>query len=312
MLVVGGLSLTLREGGLFPNQPADAEVYDPKANGWSATAPMAVYRLDQTATLLTDGRVLIAGGQDVAAFNSTETYDPTQNRWAAAAPMATGQYEHSATLLANGDVLVVGNADKHPNSPTIALTSCEIYQPRANRWSTVVNTAQVHVGQTATLLRNGRVLVVGATSQSPPELYDPARNGWSSTGASMDRYNHTATRLTDGKVVIVGGYGIDSLSSVVVYDPTGLAPVPRKPVDPLVIAAALLTALLITAGVVLSLPAVRQRRKSWRSRVSQKSGLRSKAPRGIPYVQSSPSTQGPCGVGTLSMPSPGTFGSFLR
>jgi hypothetical protein len=110
------------------------------------------------------------------------------------------------------------------------------------------------------------VLVVGAVGQSRPELYDPAHDGWSGTGPSMDRYQHTATRLANGKVLIVGGYGIESLARVLVYDPEGVAPLSARPPDPRVIAALLLTALLVGLVTSWSIPAVRQRVKGWRPR----------------------------------------------
>jgi N-acetylneuraminic acid mutarotase len=108
VLVVGGLSVALREGGLFPTQATGAEIYDPSLNHWSMTAPMGVSRLGQTTTRLPDGRVLVAGGEDgsVTVLNSTEIYDPTQDRWISAAPMAVGRFGHLATPMANGDVLV--------------------------------------------------------------------------------------------------------------------------------------------------------------------------------------------------------------
>ncbi|MDQ6722220.1 MAG: hypothetical protein M3003_15685, partial [Candidatus Dormibacteraeota bacterium] len=188
VLVVGGLSVALRDGGLFPSQPPDAEIYDPRANRWSTSAPMGQYRLDQTATLLADGRVLVAGGQgDVATYNSTEIYNAAQHRWISAAPMSVGRWRHSSTLLPDGDVLVVGGTGQEPNFLSIALTSAEIYDPRTNLWVTVASTAGVHLEHTATVLRDGKVLVVGATGQSRPELYDPASNTWSRTGPSMDR-----------------------------------------------------------------------------------------------------------------------------
>jgi len=261
VLVVGGISLGPREGGLIPSQPTDAEIYDPKANRWSATAPMGFYRLDQTASLLTDGRVLIAGGQD--GLTSTEVYDATQRRWVNAASMGMGRWGHTATLLPNGNLLVAGGLGEEPNNLSIALASVEIYDPRVNRWSPLASMAEAHAGQTATLLPNGMVLVVGTTGQSRPELYDPARNRWSRTGPTMDRYHHTATRLLDGKVLIVGGYGLESLDSVLVYDLNGL-PMPRQSFDPRLIAAFLLPALLLVAGIALSFPAVRRRLKRWR------------------------------------------------
>ena len=263
VLVVGGIALAVTESGLFPSLPTDPEIYDPKVNRWSATAPMGESRLGQTATRLTDGRVLIAGGQDSgdAILKSTEIYNPTDDRWISAAPMAVARSFQVATLMANGDVLVAGGLGETPNSQSISLTSAEIYDPRTNLWMTVANMGEVHIENTATLLPNGLVLVVGATGQSRPEVYDLARNLWSETGLSMDRYHHTATRLPDGKALIVGGYGIESLDSALLYDPNAAAPGLRQPLDPRLITAVLLT---ILAAIALSIPVVRRRLRSWR------------------------------------------------
>jgi N-acetylneuraminic acid mutarotase len=266
VLVVGGLTVTLRDGGLFPSQPTDAEIYDPKTDHWSATAPMGASRLGQTATLLPDGRVLIAGGQDsgVAIFNSTEIYEAAQDRWISAAPMAVARSGQVATLMANGDVFVAGGLGVEPNALNISLNSAEIYDPVTNLWVTVAGMAGFHAADTVTLLRNGMLLLVGDTGQSRPELYDLGHNRWSRTGPSMDRYQHTATRLSNGKVLIAGGYGIESLNSALIYDPEGVAPAPIRPLDPRIIAALLLIALLLLAGAGWSIPAVRQRVKRWR------------------------------------------------
>jgi N-acetylneuraminic acid mutarotase len=265
VLVVGGLSVALRQGGLWPSQPTGAEIYDPKANRWSATAPMALYRLDQTATLLSDGRVLVAGGQDgLISFDSVEIYDTRQDRWFEAAPMVTGRFGHAATLLANGDVLVAGGTYRTvvPSDSSAPLSSVERYDPTLDGWSTVSRMAEVRVEHTATALRGGMVLVVGATGQSRSAIYDPVHNIWSEVGPRMNRYNHTATRLSNGKVLVVGGYGIESLDSVLLYDPNGEAPAPGPPLDPRLVVGGLLAVLLVVGGVALSIPAVRHRLKS--------------------------------------------------
>ena len=259
VLVVGGLSVSLRAAGLSVGRPSDAEVYDPKTNRWSPTGAMALYRRDQTATPLQDGRVLVAGSQDDVTFNWTETYNAGIDEWTQSARMASGRSGHTASLLNDGDVLVMGGVSQGPNSPPIELTSAEVYHPATNRWSAVASMAQVHIGATATLLRDGRVLVVGGTGR--PELYDPTTNRWSLTGASMDRYRQTATRLNDGRVLIAGGYGVRSLSTVIQYDPAGVAPVPQQPIDARVAAALLLVALATLAS---SIPAVRRRLKALR------------------------------------------------
>jgi hypothetical protein len=268
VLVVGGQRFDLHDGGLFPGRPTDAEIYDPKANRWSSTTPMGASRLAQTATQIPDGRVLVTGGLDNGGvpLKSTEIYDAPQDRWISAAPMAVARSGHVAALMANGDVLVAGGMGEEPSRLTISLTSAEIYDPRPNLWVSVASMAELRVGVTATLLRSGMVLVVGASGQSRAELYDPAHNRWFRTGPSMDRYQHTATRLPDSKVLIVGGYGTESLASVLVYDPEAVAPAPTRPLDPRIVAPLLLFAVLLLAGLGWSMPAVRQRVKRWRPR----------------------------------------------
>jgi hypothetical protein len=81
----------------------------------------------------------------------------------------------------------------------------------------------------------------------------------------MNRYQHTATRIRDGKVLIVGGYGIESLDTVLIYDPLGVAPVPVRPLDPRIVAVLLFVALLVVASIGWSIPALRQRVKRWRT-----------------------------------------------
>jgi N-acetylneuraminic acid mutarotase len=268
VLVVGGLTVTLQDGGLFPSELTSAEIYDPKADRWSLTAPTGEHRLGQTATRLPDGRVLVAGGQaDSGTFlKSTEIYDPTQDRWISAAPMAAARFGHVATLTADGGVLVAGGLGAEPNALNIALTSAEIYDPRTNLWVTVASMAEFHAADTATVLRSGNVLVVGAPGQSRAEVYDQAQNRWNQTGPSMDRYQHTATQLPNGKVLIVGGYGIESIGSVLIYDPEGVAPPPLRPLDQRIVAGLVLIGLLGLAAFAWSIPAVRLRVRRWRPR----------------------------------------------
>lgn len=264
VLVVGGLSLILREDGYFPSQPAFAEIYDPQANRWSTTAPIGFSRYGQTATRLTDGRILVAGGRgDAAILKSTEIYGATEDRWISAAPMGAARSGHVATLLRNGDVFLAGGVGEEPNFRPVTVTSGEIYDARTNLWVTVASMADIDVVSAATLLRNGRVLVVGS-GQSQSELYDPARNAWSRTGPSMGGHIDTSTLLPDGRVLLVGGYGNESLESVLVYDPNGVAAMPFQPVDSRLIAAVVLAALLLIGGVGLSLPALRRRLKGLR------------------------------------------------
>jgi N-acetylneuraminic acid mutarotase len=267
VLVVGGQSFTVRDAGLFTNQLLGAEVYDPVTNAWSASAPMLQNRVGQSTTLLQDGRVLVAGGGDGSTTSSSaEIYDPKQDRGSAAAPMTTEREGHIATLLPSGDVLVTGGvARKAQTLVTVApFSSAEVYDPRVNRWSAVASMVEARDEYTATLLSNGRVLIVGGIGQSRAEVYDPNRNVWSTTSGTMNRYLHTATRLPDERVLVAGGYGIESLDSALLYDPSATAPVPTAPTNPLVVAGLLLGAFVLLAAVAFSIPGVRRRLRGWR------------------------------------------------
>src|SRR5262249_17023863 len=97
---------------------------------WSSTGSLATPRDFHTATLLGNGKGLVAGGFKGSARVSAELYDPTTNTWSAAASMVAGRYGHTATLLGNGKVLVAGGLGSGGY-----LTSAEVYNPTTNTWS---------------------------------------------------------------------------------------------------------------------------------------------------------------------------------
>ena len=246
VLVVGGRNNVV--GAL-----ASAELYDPAANSgagaWTPTGSLATARLQHTATLLLNGKVLVVGGQTSTNGNvsnilaSAELYDPTANggagAWSTTGNLMTARVEHTATLLLSGKVLVVGGRTSTNVNGSNIFANAELYDPAANggagAWSTTGSQTFGRSGHTATLLQNGKVLVVGGNSPHPlpiAELYDPAANGgagaWSATGfLAATRSGHTATLLPTGKVLVVGGYGdisllglpSFSLASAELYDP---------------------------------------------------------------------------------------------
>jgi N-acetylneuraminic acid mutarotase len=189
---------------------------------------MGTARGQFTATLLSDGRVLVAGGYDVnfSALASAELYDPASGTWTATGSLAVARQGQTATLLSNGKVLVAGGLDSS-FSPT---SSAELYDPAAGTWSPAGTMAQARSDHRATLLANGKVLVVGGYDArerpiASAELYDPASNSWSTTGPmSTGRADPTATRLPDGRVLIAGGSsgpaGSEAVNSADIYDPT--------------------------------------------------------------------------------------------
>ena len=223
VLVAGGYDLVLHSG---VGQDS-AEFYDPSSGTWSATASMTTVRSGHTATLLPDGTVLVAGGDDRDSdeLASAELYDPSSETWSATASMTTARWDHTATLLADGTVLVAGGGNHG------YLTSAELYDPSTGTWSATGSMRTERRGHTATLLADGTVLVaggccrglLGGDSLDSAELYNPSSGTWGATPSmTTARFAHTATLLADGKVLVAGGVSIsfgEALDSAELYDP---------------------------------------------------------------------------------------------
>lgn len=194
-------------------------------HGFAMSGNMASARISHTATLLNDGTVLIAGGQDdsgVTVANS-ELYAPAGGTFTVSGALGTPRYFHTATLLGTGKVLVAGGDDMTGN----AVASAELYDPVGKTFSALSNMVSARDSFTATLLGNGKVLLAGGGNangiQATAELFDPSTGSFSSTGSmSAGRAAHTATLLGSGKVLVTGG--VDSNGNVLdtaeLYDPT--------------------------------------------------------------------------------------------
>jgi WD40 repeat protein len=201
---------------------ATAELYDQATRTFQTTGQMPLPVTDATATLLPDGEVLVAGGQHGARqVTDAELYDPATGTWTATGAMNVARSGDTATLLPDGDVLVVGggcNLGRNCDAGSFldTLRTAELYDPSTGAWTM---TGQMHVGreyQTATLLPGGKVLVVGGFTScdddfcydtKTAELYDPATGTWAYTGAMhAAREQQTATLLSNGQVLVAGGY----------------------------------------------------------------------------------------------------------
>jgi hypothetical protein len=211
VLVAGGWGLVPAEQ--YPVYYASAEIYDPGAGTFSLTGSMHTARSGATATLLPDGRVLIAGGVPgpaTAAVSSAEIYDPTTGTFSQTGSMSVERNSHTATLLPDGRVLVAGGWNPRQMA---ALASAEIYSPTTGTFSPTGSMATARQEHTATLLKDGRVLVAGGSDDeystgavSSAEVYDPATGGFTPTGPMTTwRLGQTATLLGDGRVLVSGG-----------------------------------------------------------------------------------------------------------
>jgi N-acetylneuraminic acid mutarotase len=201
--------------GIFGNSQSSAELYNPATGTWAFTGRMSTGRQYGTATLLTDGKVLVAGGRAYCDDGicvdtpSAQLYDSATGTWSAAGSMHNARERHTATLLTNGDVLVAGGINVSGVSGFSTPETAELYNPATGKWSSTAPMATDHIGQTATLLRNGWVLVAGGGT-AVAEIYEPQRALWVTPGAmSTTRTGATATLLPDGHVLVIGGGGHD-------------------------------------------------------------------------------------------------------
>jgi serine/threonine protein kinase len=216
VLVAGGC-----EGGnlsICAAPHASAEEYDAGPGVWRAAGEMPAGRVSHSATLLPDGRVLVAGGTGACGratceiLASAAVYDPKLRAWSTAAPMSQGRLGHTAILLLNGQVLVAGGCPFLGSGRECRGTAtAELYDPVSGAWSATGFLRTGRTFATATLLPTGQVLVAGGVDgtglqSATAELYDPTTRAWTATGSMISpRYGHTATLLRDGEVLIAGG-----------------------------------------------------------------------------------------------------------
>jgi hypothetical protein len=194
---------------------------------------MTVGRCGQTSTLLADGRVLVAGGTETSeggdgpALSSAELYAPGTGTFSATGTMTSGRENDTATLLLNGDVLIAGGVDESGRN----IASAELYDPVAGRFGETGPLNETRQSHAATLLSDGQVLITGGlqfvyvvksggwsvlseSTLASAESYDPQTGVFSPIGSmTTARYNHLATLLPDGRVLIAGGAAMSSAST---------------------------------------------------------------------------------------------------
>ncbi len=224
---IAGGSVTPYDGAYL----ASAELYDPQTGAFSPTGSLTTTREDHTATLLADGRVLIAGGHDFGwdAVASAELYDPTTGTFSPTGSMAVARAYHTATLLADGRVLIAGGDPAAWGSAGPVMASAELYNPKTGTFKLIATLTEGRGYHAATLLADGRVLLTGGTGTggadlATAEIYSPKTGTFSQTvSMGVGRTYHTATRLADGRVLVAGGGGDYNnrrfLSAAEIFDP---------------------------------------------------------------------------------------------
>ncbi len=188
--------------------------------------PLVLPRSQHTATLLSDGRVLLVGGRmsTYLQLSEVEVFDPATGTSSLAAPLHTPRISHTATLLHDGRVLVIGGSNYYQSW----LADAELYDPSTNVWTVLPMLTSHGVEHSATLMSDGRVLLVGGAvgagvQSDRVEIFDPQTDSWYGAMAlESDRASHTAQLLDDGRVLVVGGgsaRGVPAGGDALVYDP---------------------------------------------------------------------------------------------
>ena len=233
----------------IPVATSHAELFDPGVGTFAATGEMNLVRANHAATLLQDGKVLVAGGDsDFQGTGTAEIFDPATSAFTATGNMTAAHSNHTATLLPSGKVLISGGVSGADIS--------ELFDPALGAFAATGSMSGPRFFHTATLLPNGKVLVVGGvglmgTVLSTAELYDPSAGTFAPAGSmAAARWSHTATLLPNGTILIAGGFDQSgaALSTAEIYNPiTGMS----APTGSMAAAHAQHTATLLPSGKVL-------------------------------------------------------------
>jgi len=187
-----------------------------------------------TATLLRNGKVLVAGGYSgplgTVVLASTELYDPSTNGWSDAAPMLIPHASHTAALLPDGKVLIASGRSSGGDT-----MEAETYDPATNVWSKAGNLAVARTSATALVLASGKVLVIGGDGTANPgaELYDPGTNSWLQLPNTDTHHVNVASSLSNGRVLVLGDVSKWTYQFFAQYDPTSNTwhPIGRPPIS---------------------------------------------------------------------------------
>lgn len=196
---------------------SEAELYDPVAGTWSQTGSMRESRYGHALVTLPNGMALAAGGtggSNAPITMTAEVYNPRGGHWRYTKSMSACRVSPSSSVLASGTVLLAGGI----GCTGASQASAEVFDPtKGGRWMPVASMNHPRWGHAAVTLQDGRILVmggrespVGAATEvvsSSAEIFDPATNTWTVTGAMNEpRFLYGAGLLPSGDVIVAGGH----------------------------------------------------------------------------------------------------------
>lgn len=224
LMAVGGRAIGLQaQSG---NYNETAELFDPAKTEWVFTGDMNEQRRSPGLFALPDGKVMVVGGLSGQRepLESSEIWDPATGEWTFGPPMSRPHDLMGTAVLDDGRFMMIGGTSKDENGLLISLNAeTEAYDPASGTWAELAPMLDKRASHTATVLGDGRVLVVGGGKTDGPylkttEIYDPATDAWAAAAPlARGRAFHTATLLDDGRVLVVGGKG--KIRQAEVYDP---------------------------------------------------------------------------------------------
>ena len=229
VLMAGGIDPKALEGldpvSGMPDALLSAYILDPETGEWKLVAPgpEPLVSRSHSSVLLQDGRLLVVGPVDAGYGDEPgrgHLYDPSTNTWSITGGMNYSRGWSELVLLADGRVLAAGAGEAltkryEPDQPT-----SEIFDPATGEWTRTADMRRARGGHRLTLLSDGRVLASGGDDfwsgpasdlgMGTTEIFDPSSSRWSrGPGLEELRSGHTATLLTDGRVLLAGGIALN-------------------------------------------------------------------------------------------------------
>lgn len=214
ILITGGYHVDAGNQAL-----SEIEEVDLATGSSNVVANLKFARAGHTAVLLSDGRILIAGGANGQPLNTAELYDYKKKRILRTLTMKESRSNFDAITLPSGKVILIGGHGSN-------MKSIELFNPKKNTFS---NAGFLHFGRfihKSILLDNGKILITGGfnlkETMSEVELYDiSTQKSTVLQPMSSRRDGHSLIKTPNGKIIVLGGADLGGLSSATqVFDPS--------------------------------------------------------------------------------------------